>query len=225
MSQRKSKGNLPIKLALFVFVILALLFFPAGTFNWPEALLYLVINVCYMIPTLMYLKKYNPELLKRRSKIKPEKGWDMIITIAASILFVPMFVITGLDAVRFGWSVVPVELKIVGFTGVIFSFVILFLVMRENAYLFRIVKVQEDHKLVTSGPYSIVRHPMYVAVMIQFACIPLALGSLYGLVPAILIDLFIVIRTYLEDKTLLEELKGYKEYAKKTPYRLLPGVW
>ncbi|MCW3976031.1 MAG: isoprenylcysteine carboxylmethyltransferase family protein [Candidatus Bathyarchaeota archaeon] len=225
MSQKKSKGNIIIKLVLFIFVMLALLFFPAGTFNWPEAWLYLVINFCYFIPTLLYLKKYSPELIKRRSKFKPEKGWDMIITIGASILFVPMFVISGFDAVRFSWSIAPVELKGAGFAGIIFSFVILFLVMRENAYLLRIVKVQEGQKLVTSGPYRIVRHPMYVAVMTQFTCIPLALGSLYGLVPAIMIDVFIVIRTYLEDKTLLKELKGYEEYAKKTPYRLLPGVW
>lgn len=225
MSQKKSKGNLMIKLVLFILVMIALLFFPAGTFKWPEAWLYLLINFCYFIPTLLYLKKYSPELLTRRSKMKPEKGWDMIITIGASTLFVPMFIITGLDAVRFVWSVVPVELKGAGFVGIIFSFIILFLIMRENAYLFRIVKVQEDQKLVTIGPYSVVRHPMYVAVITQFTCIPLALGSLYGLVPAIMIDVFIVIRTYLEDKTLLQELKGYREYAKKTPYRLLPGIW
>ncbi|MCW4032975.1 MAG: isoprenylcysteine carboxylmethyltransferase family protein [Candidatus Bathyarchaeota archaeon] len=225
MPQKESKGNIIIKLVLFIFVMLAILLFPAGTFNWPEAWLYLLINICYFIPTFLYLKKHNPELLKRRAKIKPEKGWDMVITVAASILFIPMFVITGLDAVRFGWSLVPVELKVVGFVGIIFSFIILFLVMRENAYLFRVVKVQKGQKLVTTGPYSIVRHPMYVAVMTQFTCIPLALGSFYGLIPAIIIDIFIVIRTYLEDKTLLKELKGYKKYAKKTSYRLLPGVW
>jgi len=87
------------------------------------------------------------------------------------------------------------------------------------------VKVDKSHKIVTTGPYSVVRHPMYVAVMIQFSSIPLALGSLYAFFLALVIDIFIVIRTYLEDKTLHRELKGYKKYAKKTRYRLLPGVW
>ncbi len=225
MAQKKSEGNIVIKLVLYIFVILALLLIPAGTLNWPEAWLYLLINLLYFIPTLLYLRKKSPELIRRRSKLKPERGWDMVFTIVVTVIFVAMFVIIGLDAVRFGWSFVPVELKIVGFVGIILSFIVLFLIFRENAFLFRIVKVEKTQKLITTGPYSVVRHPMYIAVMIQFTCIPLALGSLYAFILALVIDVFIVIRTYLEDKTLHRELKGYKEYAKKTRYRLLPGVW
>lgn len=225
MPRKKSKGSLIVKLVLFIIVILALLLLPAGTFNWPEAWLYLLINIFYFIPMILYLKKHSPELVKRRSKLKPEKSWDMVINVAAGIIFIVLFVITGLDAVRYGWSIVPIELKALGFVGIIFSFVILFLVFRENAYLFRIVKVQKGQKLVTTGPYSVVRHPMYVAVITQFTCIPLALGSFYGLIPAILVDALIIIRIYFEEKILHKELKGYKNYAKKTRYRLLPGIW
>jgi protein-S-isoprenylcysteine O-methyltransferase Ste14 len=226
MAKKKSEGNIVIKLLLFVLVVLALLLIPAGTLYWPEAWLYLLINLLYFIPTVFYLRKKNPELIRRRGKfIVPERGWDMVFTIAVTFIFVAMFVITGLDAVRFGWSVLSIELKTLGFIGLIFSFILIFLIFRESAFLFRIVKVDKSHKIVTTGPYSVVRHPMYVAVMIQFSSIPLALGSLYAFFLALVIDIFIVIRTYLEDKTLHRELKGYKKYAKKTRYRLLPGVW
>ena len=178
-----------------------------------------------MIPTLLYLKKNSPDLLKKRTEMKPEKGWDMVFTVIASVVYIALFIIVGLDAVRYRWSAAPIELDALGFVGIIFSFIILFLVMKENAYLFRIVKVEKGHEVVTTGPYSVVRHPMYAAMIIQLTCTPLALGSYYALIPAVLIDILIVIRTILEDKTLQKELEGYAEYTKKTPYRLLPGVW
>jgi len=217
--------GLAARLFFFLIFILALLFLPAGTLNWPEAWLYLTSYICYMIPTLLYLKKNSPDLLIKRTEMKPEKGWDLVFTLVASAVFIALFVIAGLDAVRYRWSVAPIELEALGFVGIIFSFIILFLVMKENAYLFRIVKVEKGHEVVTTGPYSVVRHPMYAAMIIQLTCTSLALGSYYALIPAALINALIVIRTILEDKTLQRELEGYVEYSKKTPYRLLPGVW
>ena len=99
--------------------------------------------------------------------------------------------------------------------------------MKENTYLSRIVEIQKErgHSVITTGPYKYVRHPMYVGVIIMFFFTPLALGSIYGLIPALLLIGLIVIRTYKEDKMLHRELQGYREYAEKTPYRLLPGIW
>ena len=97
--------------------------------------------------------------------------------------------------------------------------------MRENAYLFRTVQVESGQNVVTTGPYRIVRHPMYMGFITMFFCVPLALGSFYALVPATLVAASVVIRTHFEDKELHKELKGYREYAEKTRYRLIPKVW
>ncbi len=214
-----------IKVILGTVFILAIFFGPAGTFNWPEAWIYLLMTVVYAVPTVLYLKKHNPELIKRRQKFIPEKGWDAVFTYATVVIFVIFLVILGLDAVRFGWSVVPFWLKTISFVGIGLSFAILFLVLKENAYLLRIVKIEKGHKLVTTGPYSVVRHPMYVAVILQFTLFPLALGSFWALPLALLIDIFIIIRTILEEKTLTEDLEGYKEYTEKVRYRMMPGIW
>jgi protein-S-isoprenylcysteine O-methyltransferase Ste14 len=116
-------------------------------------------------------------------------------------------------------------MKAIGFLALAPSFWIIFAAMKENPYLYKIVVVQKDQKVITTGPYAIVRHPMYVGVIIMFLAIPLSLGSLIAIIPGALMSLLLVIRTYLEDKTLHEELPGYKEYAMKTRYRLLPKVW
>jgi protein-S-isoprenylcysteine O-methyltransferase Ste14 len=173
------------------------------------------------------LWKNDPELLKERVALKkPEKSWDKVIVFLGSILFFALFLIIGFD-VRYQWSQTPFVLKLLGITFVIPSLILFFLVMRENTYLSRIVEIEKErgHKVITSGPYGFVRHPLYVGVIILVLAMPLALGSLYAVIPAVLLDVLIVVRTYLEDKMLHEELPGYKEYAKKTRYRLLPSVW
>lgn len=133
-----------------------------------------------------------------------------------------MFVVAALDAVRYRWSHVPLTLNALGFAGIAFSLTVIFIVMRENAYLSRTVQVESGQNVVTTGPYRIVRHPMYVGFITMFFCIPLALGSFYALVPATLFAASLVIRTHFEDEEPRKELKGYKEYAEKTRYRLIP---
>jgi len=209
---------------LIIFVVL-LVFWPAGTFNWPEAWIYFGIMMAYFIPTFLYLKKHSPELLEKRARMKPKFGWDMVILSLSGLFITATFVLSGLDAVRFQWTIVPLELKAVSFVVIALSYIGLFLVMKENAFLSRIAEIQKDHKVVSTGPYRIVRHPMYAVVMAMFTFTPLALGSYYALIPALLSDIIIVERTIKEDKMLHEGLAGYKEYAQKTRYRLLPGIW
>ncbi|MFH1256621.1 MAG: isoprenylcysteine carboxylmethyltransferase family protein [Candidatus Diapherotrites archaeon] len=225
MPQKIPLASIIVKVLLFVVSVIAFLFVPAGTVYWPEAWLYIAITFAYFIPMVFYLKKHSPELLERRSKMMPEKGWDAVFTIGSGIIFVVMFALLGLDAVRFQWSSVPLSIKAIGFIGTALSYVAVFFVMKENSYLFRIVKIEQGQKLATKGPYAIVRHPMYISVIVMVFSLPLALGSYYGLIPAALINLCIVARTVMEDSLLQKELPGYKAYAQKTRYRLLPGVW
>ena len=217
-----------VKAVVTVLFILALLFVPAGTLHWPEAWLLLLLYFAMVSGVMIWMKTKAPGLLKERmSRNKEIKSWDKIIMAVYSFLLIILLAIPGLDAVRFGWSEVPLLAKVLGFIGYIPALVFAFWAMRENAYASDAVRIQEDrgHTVCTSGPYRFVRHPMYVGVILFILCFPLSLGSLYSYIPAILIIVLFIIRTSLEDKTLQNELSGYKEYAQKVRYRLFPGVW
>ena len=173
------------------------------------------------------MKKKDPELLKARAKTKTTESWDKKIGIMAGIFILAMYILPGFDAVRFHWSSIPLLINIIGFVGMILAAILFFLVSRENTYLSRVIEIQEErgHKVITTGPYKIVRHPMYLAVIILYICHCLALGSLYSLIPCAGVIITIIFRIYYEDKKLHEQLEGYKEYAKKTRYKLIPGIW
>lgn len=228
VAENSSKGIMA-RLGIILFFFGALLFGPAGRLNWLEAWLFLIIYSAWAFPVVIWLKRNNPELFKERLSFfkKPAKGWDKIIVLAGTISFIALFLIAGFDAVRYQWSETPVFLQILGFLGLFPSLGLIFLVMRENTYLSRVVEVQKEkgHKVITTGPYKYVRHPMYVAVILLYFSIPLALGSLIALIPSSLLAIIIIIRTHLEDRTLHKELLGYEEYGKKVKYKLLPGVW
>jgi protein-S-isoprenylcysteine O-methyltransferase Ste14 len=138
-----------------------------------------------------------------------------------------MTVLTGLDGVRFRWSHVPFGLNLLGFAGLVLAMLLVFWVMRENTFASSVVRIQTDrgHRVCSTGPYAYARHPMYVGVILSIISFPLALGSLFALIPAVIIVGLFIMRAALEDKTLQEELPGYKEYAQKVRFRLIPGVW
>ena len=174
------------------------------------------------------MKKKSPELLKERMSTKKDaKSWDKKIIRVYTLLLMTMLAVAGLDAVRLRWSHVPLSLKIAGFSGFIPAFLLVFWTMTENAYLSQVVRIQKDrdHRVCTTGPYKYVRHPMYVGIILLILCLPLALGSFYALIPGLLIALLFILRTFLEDKTLHAELPGYKEYADRVRYKLIPGIW
>jgi len=208
--------------------LMALFFGSAGTFNWPEAWLFLFLYAVAVICFVRWLKKHNPELLKERmSRRKDAKTWDKIILLIYSILAMIMLAVAGLDAVRYNWSHVPPVLKVLGFLGFIPAYMLVFWTMTQNRYLSEVVRIQEErgHEVCTTGPYRYVRHPMYVGVIIFVLCLPLALGSYFALSFSVPIIFVFLIRTSLEDNTLQKELPGYKEYAEQVRYRLIPGVW
>lgn len=208
--------------------LMALFFGSAGTFNWPEAWLFLFLYAVAVTGMVTWLKKNDPELLKERmSRKKDAKTWDKIILVTYSLLVMIMLAVAGLDAVRYQWTHVPLVLKVLGFLGFIPAYMLIFWTMTQNRYLSEVVRIQEErgHEVCTTGPYRYVRHPMYVGVIIFVLCLPLALGSFFALFLSAAILSVFLLRTSLEDKTLQKELPGYKEYAEQVRYKLIPGIW
>lgn len=232
MSQAVSLPRLIITV-IVGFVFYGILFFvPAWNLEWIEAWIFLIIAFSYVMIVIIYFWKKDPTILQSRSKIKPEKGFDTVFMVVTGVAFLSMFLITAFsvnpslsDLLQWSDFKVPPPLEIVGFGGIIVAFIIIFFVMRENAYTSKRIEVQEEQKVITTGPYSYVRHPMYVGFNIMTICFPIALGSFLALPPAILVVILIAIRATYEEKTLIKDLKGYKEYTQKVRYRLIPKIW
>lgn len=230
MKQRKEDSTAVkiIKSVATLLLMFVLIFGPAGTLRWPEAWFLLLFYLAAVTGIMIWMKIKAPDLLKERMKRNKEiKRWDRILLTAYSLLLIVLLAVPGLDAVRFEWSEVPLLLKVLGFIGYIPALGFAFWAMKENAYASDVVRIQKDrgHTVCTTGPYRYVRHPMYTGVILFVLCFPLSLGSLYSFIPASLVVVLFIIRTSLEDKALREELPGYREYARKVRYRLLPGVW
>jgi len=177
----------------------------------------------------VWLKKNNPQLLRVRAEAwkRSVKPWDKVIMIFLITGFVALFTLPGLDAVRYRWSDMPLPLQTIGFVGILVSNGLMFWAMKANPYSSATVEVQRErgHRVITSGPYQYVRHPMYVGGILMAVSTPLALGSPVAFIPAVLLTAVVVVRTFLEDKTLHEELEGYSAYAEEVEYKLFPGVW
>ena len=226
--KKSSKSKDAVRIIATIIFLVAIIFVPAGTLNWPEAWLLLFLYFFVVGGCLIWLKKNDLELLKeRRSVRKDVKTWDKKIILAYTIFLLIMLVLAGLDAVRFRWSRVPLLWKAIGYIGFIPAVTLGFWAFKQNTYLAQYVRIQKDrgHRVITTGPYEYVRHPMYVGVILFILCSPLALGSLYSLIPALIIVILFIIRTSLEDKTLQEELEGYQEYAKRVRYKLIPYIF
>ena len=211
-------------------VIAGLLFIPAGTVAWVPGWIFMALFCGITLLTLRMLARNDPELLRERmsSPIQRDQPlWDKVLLSALLLLFVAWFILMPLDAVRFGWSEVPDGLQALGALGVILSFYVMYLTFRENAYLYPVVKLQEERgqRVVTTGPYRHVRHPMYACALVFFAATALLLGSWLGLLFSLVLIALIVLRTALEDRMLRNGLAGYAEYARTVTYRLIPHVW
>lgn len=224
MSKEISKSSSIVAVVMVTIFLGLVLFISAGTFLWIEAWIYLLLFLTFFLVVVLYFSKHDPELLQKRAKPKFKEKWDKIVMVLMGFGFGPVLILPGFDK-RFGWSNVPLLVEIIGFVGFSLSLVFLFLVMKANTFLSKAVEIQEGHKVITTGPYRIVRHPMYSAFILFMVSDCLALGSLYSLIPAAIGVVGLVIRTILEDKLLHEELEGYKEYAQKTKYRLIPLIW
>ena len=212
-----------------LFLILAgLLFIPAGRWDWREAWLFILAYAIFVVILILRGISRDPEQIYERSHTGSNvKSWDKIILGVYSVLLVAMFIVAGLDAGRFKWAPVSPVMEIIGWLGLFLAGGLIWWTSSVNTFLSRQVRIQAERGqyAVTRGPYQWVRHPMYDGVILFVTGIPLILGSAWALVPAGLIAILFIIRTALEDKTLKEELSGYREYAEKVRYRLLPGIW
>jgi len=221
-------GRVVLKLATVMAFFGLTLLVPAGTWRWPAAWGYAAVYLAFAVPVGLWLFRTNPALLARRidwAKRAP-KPWDRALMAGLVPAFVAQYVVAGLDY-RLGWSHLPTSVRAAAFVLVGAFYVLLFLVLRENAFLSRVVEVnpQAGHRVVTTGPYAWVRHPMYAGYVVWVVAAALALGSLPALVPAVLIAAGVVVRTVLEDRTLRAELPGYADYAARVRFRLVPGVF
>lgn len=224
----RSGVNRLIQVIVTVLVIGIMLFVSAGRLDWTAAWLFLGVYTGIILTLGVWAIRKNPDVVNERGRLaKNIKGWDKILVTLYSGLSCVAFIVAGLDAGRFGWSMVPTSLQIAGLVCLVLESAMTYWAMAVNPFLAAFVRIQTDRGqyVVTTGPYRYVRHPMYAGILIMWPSIALALGSWWALVPAAAIALVFVIRTALEDRTLQAELPGYAEYARQTRYRLIPGVW
>ena len=212
------------KLILGFVLLGAFLFLPAWTMNYPNAWLFLGILFVPMILMGLVLFFKAPALLEKRLNNKEKEKTQQSVVALSGLMFPVGFVLSALDF-RFAWSRVPLWLVIVSAVLFLIGYGTYAEVLRENAYLSRTVEVQEGQKVISTGLYGIVRHPMYLATLLMFLPIPLILGSFWGLIPFAIYPAVIVVRILNEEKVLTDGLDGYAEYKNKVKYRLIPFVW
>ncbi|HET7097682.1 MAG TPA: isoprenylcysteine carboxylmethyltransferase family protein [Casimicrobiaceae bacterium] len=216
-----------LSLALLAFAMGLLLFVPAGTVDYWQGWVYLLIFFGASAITTLYLLKHDRALLERRMSGGPtaeKRSTQKIIMTATSIGFIALLVVPGLDH-RFAGSDVPIAVVAAGDALVAIGFWLIFIVYRENTFTSATIEVAENQRVVSTGPYSIVRHPMYASASLYLLGTPLALGSYWGLVPIAVVIPFLVWRLFDEERFLVKNLPGYAEYRKRVRHRLIPFIW
>jgi protein-S-isoprenylcysteine O-methyltransferase Ste14 len=221
--------NIKALLAILVLAVVMglLIFVPAGAINYWQAWLYLSIFFFASLLTTLYLMTNDPALLKRRMSGGPtaeKRPVQQIIMLFTSLGFIALLVVPALDR-RFGWSNVPTYVVIIGDLLVTVGFYLIFRVYRENTFSSATIEVAPDQEVVSTGPYAIVRHPMYAGALLYLLGTPLALGSYWGVLAFVFILPFLIWRLFDEEKTLVTELPGYAEYRQRVRHRLVPLIW
>ena len=206
-----------------IILIGVLVFLPAGTFYFGGVLLCGLLFIPMLVLGVILFVK-SPELLQKRLDSKEKAVTQKGVVFASAMIFTAGFVIAGLDC-RFSWSIVPAWIVITASVLFLISYGLYAEVMRENAYLSRTISVQEGQKVVDTGLYGIIRHPMYAATILMFLSIPLILGSWYAFFVFLLYPIVIIVRIIYEEKVLDNELHGYLEYKKRVRYRIIPFLW
>jgi len=218
------RNTVIIRFIAAIIIIAALLFLPAGSFQYWQGWLYLGVIFVPFVFALAYFLKTDPGLLERRMRIREKEGEQKLIVFLSSVIFFIGLLLPGLDY-RFGWSAVPVPLVLAADVLVVLGYVLTFLTLRENSYASRIIETEKGQKVISSGPYAYIRHPMYLGVIVMFLFTPLALGSYWAVFPFLTLPAFIALRILNEEVILLRDLPEYREYYSRVRYRLVPGIW
>ena len=213
-----------LKFLLGVILVGTLIFLPAGTLSFATGWLLMGILFIPMFLAGIVMMIKNPSLLKKRLNAKEKEGEQQTVVKLSGLMFIAGFVLAGLDF-RFGWLILPPWVSIVGAVLFLLAYAIYAEVLRENTYLSRTIEVQEGQKVISTGLYGIVRHPMYSATLLLFVSMPIVLGSVIALIPFLFYPGIIGKRIINEEKVLSEGLEGYPEYMKKVKYRLIPFIW
>ena len=213
-----------IKIILGILIIGLLIFWPANTLNyWNGWLLMGILFLPMFIAGIVMMIK-SPDLLKNRLKAKEKEGEQKVVILLSVVMFITGFIIAGLNF-RYGWVMMPNWVVIVSSVIFLLSYILYAEVLRENQYLSRVIEVQENQKVVDTGLYGIVRHPMYAATIFLFLSMPLILGSIYSFIVFLIYPIIIAKRIKNEEEDLEKDLKGYTEYKSKVKYKMIPFIW
>ena len=213
-----------LKFSLGIVLVGLLVFLPAGTLNFFGGWLFMGVLFIPMFCAGIVMMLKNPSLLKKRLNAKEKENEQSLVVKLSGLMFIVGFVIAGLDY-RFGWCVLPKSVSIAASIVFLIAYCLYAEVLRENTYLSRTIEVQENQKVIDTGLYAIVRHPMYSATLLLFLSMPLVLGSFYSFVIFLAYPFLIAKRIKSEEVLLEKELDGYAEYKKKVKFRLIPFIW
>ena len=223
------KARLGIRLALVLPLVATLLFLPAGSLRFWQPWAFIAIFVVFNVVFMAYFYRRDPRLLERRLQTKEQKPEQKLFYILWMPLWVCTICLSGLDY-RFGWSLaflggVPLWVTLLSQALLLFSWLLIIEVFRFNTFASTVVQVEAGQKVISTGPYRIVRHPMYSAIVVMVIATPLALGSYVALAPDVLLIPVLVFRLLNEERVLRQELRGYAEYCLQTRFRLIPNLW
>ena len=216
-----------VSLLRFAVVLAVMIFLPAWSLTYWQGWLFWLNFIACMIVMTLYFLTHDPALVGRRMSAGPtaeKEASQKRIQLFASIIVCALFVVPALDR-RFGWSTVPAWVVILGNVLVIAGFWMMFVVFRENSFASAIIEVDAEQRVISTGPYALVRHPMYSGALVMFTGVPLALGSWWGLLLIIPLLAILIVRLLDEERYLLKNLPGYEDYSRNVPHRLMPGVW
>lgn len=216
--------NALVKFVLGIVLVMLLVFIPAGTLSYFNGWLFIGLLFIPMFIFGIYLFFKKPELLRRRLNNKEKEGTQKFVVLISALLFIGGFIVCGLDY-RYEFSKLPDYIVIIGSVLLLIGYALYIEVMRENEYLLRTIEIEKEQKVVDTGLYGLVRHPMYLSVILLFLSFPLVLGSLYGFYIFLIFPLVLIIRIRNEEKILVKELKGYSKYKLKVKYKLIPFIW
>jgi len=217
--------NKAMLIIIFVSILLGLiLFISAGSVAYWQAWVCCAVYFISTIGICIYLLKNNPKLLERRMRIREKEREQKLFFKLALLVLVTAFIISGLDY-RFKWSYVPIVVIIIADMICFLCYLLFIVVLKENEYASRIIEIENGQKVISTGPYAVIRHPMYLAAMVIYGCSPIALGSWWALLAVIPLPVLFIFRILNEEKTLMKNLAGYNEYIRKVKYRLIPFIW